>query len=215
MKSLRRYFVTGLLTLIPIWATWFVIAFFSQLLSDTGRPWVNWLSKVTAANYPAVSTALLKPWFSFSVAIVLTLAAIILLGMLASRVIGRRMLHFFESIVSRIPLIQTVYGSVKKVINVVRKKPDEFHRVVLIAFPSRDMKTVGFVTQMMKDVNGLELAAVYVPTTPNPTSGYMEIVPVDQIIYTDWTLEEAMTFVVSAGAVTPGSINYGTPTNSD
>jgi uncharacterized membrane protein len=81
--------------------------------------------------------------------------------------------------------------------------------VVLIEFPSKDMKTVGFVTRILTDDNtGRQLAAVYVPTTPNPTSGYLEIVPVENLISTNWTIDEAMTFIVSGGAIAPHNINY-------
>ena len=71
------------------------------------------------------------------------------------------------------------------------------------------MKTVGFVTRVMKDdVTGQELAAVYVPTTPNPTSGYLEIVPVEKLVSTDWSVEEAMTFIISGGAIAPEKISF-------
>jgi uncharacterized membrane protein len=80
---------------------------------------------------------------------------------------------------------------------------------VLIDFPSPEMKAVGFVTKTLKDVDtGKELAAVYVPTTPNPTSGYLEIVPIDRVISTTWTFDEAMTFIVSGGAVSKETMNY-------
>jgi len=86
---------------------------------------------------------------------------------------------------------------------------------VLIAFPSPEMKTVGFVTKIMKDqASGKELAAVYVPTTPNPTSGYLEIVPIENLISTDWTVEEAMTFIISGGAIAPDSIPYEIPSQT-
>ena len=91
----------------------------------------------------------------------------------------------------------------------MQKKPDKVQRVVLIPFPTPEMKTVGFVTRVLQDKDtGLELAAVYVPTTPNPTSGYLEIVPLSHVISTDWTIDEAMTFVISGGAVAPDKINY-------
>ena len=93
--------------------------------------------------------------------------------------------------------MQTIYGSTKKLLSVLQQKPEKLQRVVLIEFPSPEMKTVGFVTRIMKDqTSGKELAAVYVPTTPNPTSGYLEIVPVEKLISTDWTVEEAMTFII-------------------
>ena len=81
--------------------------------------------------------------------------------------------------------------------------------MVLIDFPSPEMKTVGFVTRtLVDDDTGRELAAVYVPTTPNPTSGYLEIVPLDKVTSTNWTMDEAMTFIISGGAVAPKSMNY-------
>ena len=81
--------------------------------------------------------------------------------------------------------------------------------MVLIEFPSEEMKTVGLVTQIFRAADsGEELAAVYVPTTPNPTSGYVEIVPVDRLIWLDWTLNEAIQFIVSAGVTAPEAIKY-------
>jgi uncharacterized membrane protein len=77
-------------------------------------------------------------------------------------------------------------------------------RVVLIEFPNEKMKTIGLVTRTMTDSDtGQKLAAVYVPTTPNPTSGYLEIVPVNRLVSTDWTIDQAMNFVVSGGAIGP------------
>jgi uncharacterized membrane protein len=78
------------------------------------------------------------------------------------------------------------------------------------------MKTVGLVTRFLKDTNtGRELAAVYVPTTPNPTSGYLEIVPLDQVTSTDWTVDEALAFIMSGGAVAPDSMNYDPPSEEE
>jgi uncharacterized membrane protein len=79
----------------------------------------------------------------------------------------------------------------------------------LIEFPSRDMKTIGLVTRIFTDADtGDEIAAVYVPTTPNPTSGYMELVPTSRLTMLDWTINEAMTFVMSGGAAAPPTLNY-------
>jgi uncharacterized membrane protein len=114
-----------------------------------------------------------------------------------------------EAVLDRVPLVQRVYGAVKKLISAMQQKPEDVERVVLINFPSSDMKVVGLVTRTLEDdKTGKKLAAVYVPTTPNPTSGYMEIVPLDRIVSTDWTIDEAMNFVMSGGAVAPDKIYY-------
>jgi uncharacterized membrane protein len=114
------------------------------------------------------------------------------------------MLAIFESTLNRLPLIQSIYGGVKKLISTLEVKPEGVQRVVLIDFPSPEMKAVGLVTRIIAAKNtGRRLAVVYVPTTPNPTSGYLEIVPIERVVPTDWTLDEAMNFVISAGAVAP------------
>jgi uncharacterized membrane protein len=87
---------------------------------------------------------------------------------------------------------------------------------VLISFPTPEMKTVGFITKVMRDTDtGRELAAVYVPTSPNPTSGYIEIVPLEDVVQTDWTMEEAMSFVMTGGANAPDSVRYSSRSGKD
>ncbi|WP_455202964.1 DUF502 domain-containing protein [Kaarinaea lacus] len=205
----QRYILTGVLTVIPLWITWLVFEFFLQQLSNIGRPWVRALAKATQKYLPSVSEMLVAPWFESGLAILVTIIFLYLLGWLATRVIGKRAISVFDALINRIPLVTTIYSSVKKLISAVQQKPDKVQRVVLIPFPTPEMKTVGFVTRILKDKHsGEELAAVYVPTTPNPTSGYLEIVPLNQVISTDWNIDEAMTFVISGGAVAPEDIHY-------
>jgi uncharacterized membrane protein len=111
-----------------------------------------------------------------------------------------------------VPLAKTVYGSARQLLDLLQTKPDGTQRVVLIDFPHAQMKSVGFVTRLLRDENtGAELAAVYVPTTPNPTSGYLEIVPVERLTPTDWTVDQAMNFIISGGAVSPDRIPFHPP----
>lgn len=209
LRNLQRYLLTGALTVVPIWITWVVFEFFFVQLSSLGRPGASAISRALRAYSPTLADAMLIPWLQSLLAILLTLLALYLLGWTTTRVVGRRLLGLFDRIMHRIPVVQTIYGAVQKLIGVLQSKPDKIQRVVLIAFPSPDMRTVGFVTKVMKDdTTGRELAAVYVPTTPNPTSGYMEIVPLEQLTPTDWTMDEAMTFILSAGAVAPDRISY-------
>lgn len=209
LPHFRRYIIAGILTVIPIWLTVVVFDFILRQLSAIGAPWVRALSRTLQVVAPNVSQWLLDPWFQSAVAVLLTLVAVYLLGWAATQVLGRRLLSLFDSIMERIPMVQTVYGSTKKLVAALQKKPDNLQRVVLINFPTENMKTVGLVTRVFRDADtGRELAAVYVPTTPNPTSGYLEIVPVENLVSTDWTVDEAMTFVISGGSVAPDRINY-------
>lgn len=205
----QRYLIAGVLTAIPIWVTWLVFKLIFTQLSRLGAPWVRAFASAVDQHLPSVAHWLVAPWFQSVLAIVVTIAALYLLGWTATRVIGGRVLAAFDALVERIPLVQTIYGGTKKLLAALQQKPDRVQRVVLIPFPTPEMKTVGFVTRVIRDSDtGRELAAVYVPTTPNPTSGYLEIVPVENLISTNWTLDEAMTFIISGGAVAPDQLNY-------
>ncbi len=205
----RRYVLRGLLTIIPIWVTWLAFKFLFGLMSNAGGPVVKWLSEVLLPHSPRLAGWLADPKLQSATAVIMIFAALYLLGWIATKVIGRRLIAFFDSIINRIPIVKAIYGSVKKFLSAMQKKPDGVQRVVLIDFPSPEMKTVGLVTRTLVDEDsGRELAAVYVPTTPNPTSGYLEIVPLDKVISTNWSMDEAMTFIVSGGAVAPDTMNY-------
>ncbi|QNP40217.1 DUF502 domain-containing protein [Lysobacter solisilvae (ex Woo and Kim 2020)] len=210
--SFQRLFVTGLLTLLPIWLTWVVIKFVFVLLSDISRPAIGPLLQEIATMAPQALGWVAQPWVQTALALLATLAVILLSGVMARIVVGQRLLRWFEALIRRIPLASTIYGSARQLLDILQTKPDGTQRVVLIDFPHTEMKTLGFVTKVMhENGTGRELAAVYVPTTPNPTSGYLEIVPVEKITPTDWTVDQAMSFIISGGAVSPDSIPFSPP----
>lgn len=209
--SFQRLFLTGLLTLLPIWLTWVVIKFVFVLLSDVSRPVIGPLLRNIATALPALGW-IAQPWVQTALALLATLAVILMSGVMARIVVGQRLLRWFEALIRRIPLASTIYGSARQLLDILQTKPDGTQRVVLIDFPHTEMKTLGFVTKVMHEIGtGRELAAVYVPTTPNPTSGYLEIVPVEKITPTDWTVDQAMSFIISGGAVSPDAIPFSPP----
>lgn len=207
--SLQRLFLTGLLTLLPIWLTWVVVKFVFVLLSDISKPFVGPVSHQIAASFPQALGWFNAQWVQNTIALAATLLAILAVGVLARRVIGQQLLRWFELLVLRIPLASTIYTSARQLLDILQTKPGSTQRVVLIDFPHRDMKSVGLVTRVIREEGtGRELAAVYVPTTPNPTSGYLEIVPVELLTPTDWTVDQAMSFIISGGAVSPESMPF-------
>lgn len=207
--NVRRYFVAGLLAIIPIAVTWFIIEFLIEALLYVGRPAVQWMAAHVKDTIPGLSAFLLHRVFQNVVALVLVLFIIIAIGWATTIFLGRRLLTLFDSLIARIPVVETIYGAVKMLLHAMQQKPDGVQRIVLIEFPSPEMKTVGMVTRTFRDEDtGRELAAVYVPTTPNPTSGYLEIVPMDRVVSTNWTIDEAMTFIISGGAVAPPAMHY-------
>ena len=210
MIKLRRYILAGLLTIIPLWITWLVLAFLFKILAQAGEPSITWI----ASKFPDSLQKLIEsPLFTNLFSILLVVLALYGIGRLTTVVVGRRVLGFFEAVLAKIPLVNVIYGAVKKLVTVLQEKPGGgLQRVVFIDFPSPEMKTVGLVTRVLKDTStGRDLAAVYVPTTPNPTSGYLEIVPLERVTSTEWTLDEAMAFIMSGGAVAPDTMNYDEP----
>ena len=206
---LQRYLLSGVITLVPLWVTWLVFEFLFKQLSGLGAPWIRAFARSIQAEYPALARWLVESWFQQVLAALLMLLGLYLVGWLVSRVIGRRLLNSIEGTISRLPMIQNVYGLVKKLIAALQQQPDKVKRVVLIEFPSPEMKTVGFLTRTLIDqATGEELAAVYVPTTPNPTSGYLEIVPVSRLVSTDWSMDDALNFIISGGAAGPTQVPY-------
>ncbi len=209
VARLRTYVITGLFVIVPLWVTWLVLVFLFNLIASLGGPWVRALARAAASNAPALSRWLLDSRVQALCAFVLVVLVLYVLGWATTRVVGHQALSLFNRFVERIPLVQNIYGSTRKLLAALQQKPDGVQRVVLIEFPTPEMKAVGLVTRTFVDENtGEELAAVYVPTTPNPTSGYLEIVPLSRVISTEWSLDDAMAFIMSGGAVGPDHIHY-------
>lgn len=211
-RRLQGLFIAGLLTLLPIWLTWVVLKFVFVMLSDLSRPLIDPILQNLVTTAPGALGWLAQAWVKIAIGLIATLGVILISGWLTRRMLGQRLLGWFETVIKRIPLANTIYGSSRKLLDILQTKPDGTQRVVLIDFPHTEMKTLGFVTRVMREQGtGRELAAVYVPTTPNPTSGYLEIVPVEKMTPTDWTVDQAMSFIISGGAVAPDTIPFTAP----
>lgn len=211
LAVMRRLFITGLLTLLPLWLTWVVFKFVFGMLSDSSRPLIGPLLIGLTDNHPGLKW-LTDPWALTAIGVVATVLLILTVGLLAQRVAGQRLLAWFEAAIKRIPLAKTVYGSSRQLLDMMSSPSGSGQRVVLVSFPHPGTKTVGLVTRTLReDATGRPIAAVFVPTTPNPTGGYLLMVPVEELIPTDWTVDQAMTFIISGGAVTPPSLPAATP----
>jgi len=196
--------IAGLLTVTPLIIVWFVFDFFLSTLSRWGHPLAVELTEFLNQHFPV-----LKPWLDndavrYAIAVVVALLALYTIGALASRVVGQQLILMLEGLIVRVPGVHMIYSAAKKLVDVLRHKPGNIQRVVLIEFPSPGLKAIGFVMHTFPDAKtGEELAAVYVPTAPNPTSGYLQIVPYANLIQTDIQGDQAMSMILSGGAVTP------------
>ncbi|MBL8298619.1 MAG: DUF502 domain-containing protein [Rhodanobacteraceae bacterium] len=203
---LQRYLIAGILTVVPLWITFIVFRFVASILSELGSPLIGALFAWISARFPHLRPLFAEAWLVNGIGFVATLVILYLIGLVASRVFGQRLLAALDALMDRIPLVHSIYGGTKKLMALLQNKPDGTQRVVLIDFPSPGLKSVGFVTRVFEGADGVQLASVYVPTTPNPTGGYLEIVPVNQLTVTDWSVDQAMAFVLSVGAVAPDGV---------
>lgn len=188
---LRRDFLAGLVAIVPLAATILILK------------WV--FVSIDGIVGPVVRVAFGRPVAGIGFA--LSLVVIYLVGAMAANVLGRKAIQYGESLMNRVPVARAIYATVKQVMEgFVHPDKGAFKEVVLVEFPRPGMATIGFVTNRMMDSSGQELLNVYIPTTPNPTSGFLEIVPPHNVIATDLTVEEAIKMVVSGGILSPTSI---------
>lgn len=205
----RRYLLTGLLTLLPVGLTVVLLIWIWSSLVAIGRPLVGGLAGLTQPLSPALANLLRDSAFTGILAVLCLVVVLYVVGWIASQMIGRKLLAWVDRTMDRLPIVAQVHGAIRKTLDALRQQPRSGQRVVLIPFPSEQMLTVGLVTKLFRDArSGRELAAVYVPTTPNPTSGYLEIVPVEELRDTGWSVDQAMTFIISGGTVGPDVVPF-------
>lgn len=215
-RSIRGRLAAGILIVIPLAVTAILIRYVYTVALMIGVKIVNWahLGYLWATDVVEAVPPLVNPadpgWEGITLAVGMTIGLLYLLGWLGSNVVGRRAIEMVETLFQRIPFVDTVYGAMKRMVQAlsgVGKDGDKPQRVVLVDFPHENMKAIAFMTNTLTDLNsGQKLATVYVPTTPNPTSGYMEIVPINRITQTDWTMEQALSMILSGGATAPQSV---------
>jgi uncharacterized membrane protein len=210
--NFQKNLIAGLLTIIPLVVVWLVFDFLLETLSDAGRPFAGVLAQAIEQQHPAMTPVLEDGRVQWVIALLFTLLVLYIIGAVTSRVVGQRLWGFLESVINRIPLVHTVYSATRKLVDVLRTKPENAQRVVLIDFPREGAKTIGFVMRTFTDANtGVEMAAVYVPTAVNPTTGYLQLLPVAQLTPSDMPPDQAMAMIISAGAVMPERMTLGVP----
>lgn len=209
MRHFQRTILAGLLAFLPLAITIWAAGLVLDLLSGVGRPLVNTLAGWAGGIAPEFGEVLTRDAVAGIVAVAVTVLLFYLLGLMTRAVIGQRLLALLDTIMNRVPVAESLYRAVRKLITSFEVRDGSGQRVVLIEFPSPEMKAIGLVTRVFTDADsGAQIAAVYVPTTPNPTSGYMELVPVERLTWLDWSATDAMQFIVSGGTTAPETIRF-------
>ncbi len=205
-KSVRRRLVAGLLVVLPVFVTFFVIKFVFNLLGGILSPVVT---KTLILMGYVPGNIRFDDFIITSFALVLTFVLLYFIGVFATNVIGKFMLNFFEGVLHKTPIINNIYKSSKKLIELVSLPGRKaFKRVVIVEFPRAGMKVISFVTGGIKCNDGAELTSVFIPTTPNPTSGFLIYLPEKDIVETNMTIEEGMKLIVSGSILVPEEIKF-------
>ncbi len=197
MKQLRRYFVAGLIVWIPLGVTIFIGRFIVLQMDKT-------LRFVPKEYLP-------ETWLGFAIpglGVILTLLLVLITGLLVANFVGRSMVGVWESLLERIPIVRSIYSAAKKFVEIVFSDSGQsFKKVLLIEYPRKGIYSLAFQTATnlgeVQERMGEAVVCTFVPTTPNPTSGYIIIVPKKDIIELDMEVDEAFKMIVSLGVVIP------------
>ena len=195
IAKLRNYFITGIVVLVPIGITFYLIKFFISV-SPKLIP-----RNINPNNYLPFSIPGLE--------IFLSVIFITIIGGLSLSFIGKKILQLFNDLLKKIPILRTIYSAIGQMAETLAPKRKSKKSVVLVEYPRKGSWAVGFATkdnkgEISKKINK-KLVNVFVPTTPNPTSGFLLMFPKDEIIYLDMNFEEASKFIISAGTSDPKS----------
>jgi uncharacterized membrane protein len=207
-RTIRANLIAGVLTVIPLLVVWIVLDFVFAVLFAVGSPVASGFTMFITDRFPTADPILTNSVFQWVVAIICALLLLYTIGSIASRMIGKKVISLMETLIARIPFVQTVYSASKKLIVMLQQKPGEAARVVWIDYPHPGLKTIGLVTRVFTDARtGEELAAVYVPTAFNPTCGFLQIVALSSLLPASLSVEQATTMLVSGGAMGPDGLS--------
>lgn len=197
MSHLRRYLAAGLLIWVPLWVTFFVVTALADFLDRS-------LLLIPPHLRPEVLLGFSLP----GLGVILSVAIVLLTGMVASNLFGKRLVAASEALLARIPLVRSIYAGVKQLMETVFSSSGQsFRKVLLIEYPRRGLWTLAFQTGTAigeaQAKTGEDVINVYVPTTPNPTSGFFLIVPRKDVVELDMSVDAGLKMIISMGVVVP------------
>lgn len=203
--SIQARLLAGVLILMPFGVALLVMVWLFRWFTGLMKPLVNAILAVLSRYSPAVAVPQVYVtvfiWLSTTIVLLLLLY---LLGVVGQFVIGKKAVAAGEVLVLRVPLVRTIYTATKQVIKALSLPDSEaFKSVVLVEFPRAGLKSVGYLTGTIKGPDGREFSKVFIPTSPNPTTGFFELVPRDEVVETNLTIEEAFKMIISGGMVAP------------
>ena len=207
LTHVRSKLVRGLLLILPLLVTMWLLGILFDIINRNVTPWVRRIVlRVGIEELEGLLARLGIPLLS----LILTVGLIYLVGLFASNLVGRRIGRAFESVIRRIPVVKSVYGSARQLLDAISMGGQRtFSKVVILEYPRQGLWTIGFLTAEVKhrlSTSGIASVPVFLPTTPNPTSGWMVLVPTKDLRVLEMTVEAGIKLVVSGGIVGPSDL---------
>ncbi len=200
LKTIRTTFVAGLIVVVPIGLTIWILIWIFNGVEDLLAPVVAWIF----ARFGAEPIT--------GVGFGITVLLIFVIGIIMTNVVGRRIVRWGESMLGKIPVARLLYVAFREVFRgFSEENANSFLAVVLVEFPAKGMRTIGFITKEDVDKDGRPVLNVFIPTTPNPTSGFLEILHEEDIIRTRISVEDALKMVISGGRMSPSGLAANLP----
>ncbi len=197
MKALKKYFFTGLLVLVPLYITIYIFAIVVRAMDNVLNflPWFLNPRNLMPFNLPGMG-------------VVFTVAGVLIVGVITQNFFGKKLVEFGEGILSKIPFLRIIYNASKQFLETFLSwHQDEYSNVVIVQYPRKGVYTMGFVTGNtrgeLKDKLSAPSKSIFIPTTPNPTSGFYLMVPEADLIPLDMTVEDAFKVIMTGGIVMP------------
>jgi uncharacterized membrane protein len=206
MAALRRWLFAGLLVLVPLIITLWVLDWVVSTLDQT-------LRVLPAAWQPELLLGIRVP----GLGVVFALVVLLSIGALASNIIGNKLVNWWHALLHRIPVVRSIYSGVKQVSDTLfSEKGNAFRKALLVQWPREGVWTIAFLTgspggDVANYLNGKDFVSVFVPTTPNPTGGYFVMVRKSECVELAMTVDEALTYVISMGVIVPGGTKSNPP----
>ena len=195
-RKLRGHILAGILVVVPIAVTVLIMIWIFSGIDNVLQPVIK---QVWGRTVPGIGFAI-------------TVVLIYLIGVIASNVLGKKLVNYGESLLARVPGFRQIYTGIRQILmSFSAPRKAGFMQVVLVEFPRKGMRAIGFVTNQSTDKAGETLLHIFVPTSPNPTSGFLQIVREDEIVRTKISVDDALKMLVSAGRVLPGEVRQGLP----
>ncbi len=195
-KTLKKRLIAGILIILPAYITYFIIKTLFSFVGGYFSPIVRRIIETNNYKLPDLAVTIIS--------LILTFIALYFIGLFAANIVGVRIIHYFELLVNKMPLIKTIYSSSKQIVQTATLPGKAaFKRVVLVDFPKPGWKAIGFVTGSTEVKDGGKKYMVFVPTTPNPTTGFLTLFSENDITETTLSVEEGIKIILSAGFLIP------------